>query len=76
MRLRELAATRVRFGYRRLTELLRREGWPERQTDLSALFEGRVNGTDQNADKTGHALQQHDGAIHRPDGEMEHGFCE
>jgi putative transposase len=27
MRLRELAASRVRFGYRRLTVLLRREGW-------------------------------------------------
>lgn len=27
MRLRELAMTRVRFGYRRLTILLRREGW-------------------------------------------------
>jgi len=27
MRLREVAAARVRFGYRRLTVLLRREGW-------------------------------------------------
>lgn len=27
MRLRELAAVRVRFGYRRLTVLLRRDGW-------------------------------------------------
>ncbi len=27
MRLRELAASRMRFGYRRLTVLLRREGW-------------------------------------------------
>ena len=27
MRLRELAAARVRFGYRRLTVLLRRDGW-------------------------------------------------
>ena len=26
--LRELAASRVRFGYRRLTVLLTREGWP------------------------------------------------
>jgi putative transposase len=26
-RLRELAASRVRFGYRQLTVLLRREGW-------------------------------------------------
>lgn len=28
IRLRELAASRVRFGYRRLTVLLRRDGWP------------------------------------------------
>jgi putative transposase len=27
MRLRELAASRLRFGYRRLTVMLRREGW-------------------------------------------------
>jgi putative transposase len=27
MRIRELAASRVRFGYRRLTVILRREGW-------------------------------------------------
>lgn len=27
LRLRELAAVRVRFGYRRLHVLLRREGW-------------------------------------------------
>ena len=28
MRLRDLAAVRVRYGYRRLHVLLRREGWP------------------------------------------------
>jgi len=28
MRLRELAASQLRFGYRRLTMLLRRDGWP------------------------------------------------
>ena len=27
MRIRELASSRVRYGYRRLTVLLRREGW-------------------------------------------------
>ena len=27
MRLRELAGSRVRYGYRRLTVLLKREGW-------------------------------------------------
>ncbi len=28
LRLRDLALSRVRFGYRRLTVMLRREGWP------------------------------------------------
>ena len=28
LRLRELAASRVRYGYRRLHVLLQREGWP------------------------------------------------
>ena len=28
MRLKDLAAARVRYGYRRLHVLLRREGWP------------------------------------------------
>jgi putative transposase len=39
MRLRELAANRVRFGYRRLTVILRREGWrvnPKRIYRLNA----------------------------------------
>ena len=39
LRLRELAASRVRFGYRRLTVLLRREGWAvnaKRSSRLSA----------------------------------------
>jgi putative transposase len=27
VRLRDLAATRIRYGYRRLTVMLRREGW-------------------------------------------------
>ena len=38
MRLRELAATRVRFGYRRLTVLLRREGWPVNAKRIYRLY--------------------------------------
>ena len=38
MRLKELAAARVRYGYRRLHILLRREGWPvNHKRDLPAL---------------------------------------
>src|SRR5208282_3015094 len=38
MRLRELAASRVRFGYRRLTVLLRREGWKVNAKRIYRLY--------------------------------------
>lgn len=38
MRLQELAASRVRFGYRRLTVLLRREGWPVNAKRIYRLY--------------------------------------
>lgn len=38
MRLRELAANRVRFGYRRLTVLLRRKGWPVNAKRIYRLY--------------------------------------
>lgn len=38
MQLRELAASRVRFGYRRLTVLLRREGWPVNAKRIYRLY--------------------------------------
>ena len=38
MRLRELAASRVRFGYRRLTVLLRRDGWPVNAKRIYRLY--------------------------------------
>jgi transposase InsO family protein len=38
MRLRELAASRVRFGYRRLTVLLRREGWQANVKRIYRLY--------------------------------------
>jgi putative transposase len=38
MRLREVAASRVRFGYRRLTVLLRREGWPVNAKRIYRLY--------------------------------------
>jgi putative transposase len=37
-RLRELAAVRLRFGYRRLTVLLRREGWPVNAKRIYRLY--------------------------------------
>ena len=38
-RLRELAAVRVRFGYRRLTVLLKREGWPVNAKRIYRLYD-------------------------------------
>lgn len=38
MRPRELAASRVRFGYRRLTVLLRRDGWPVNAKCIYRLY--------------------------------------
>ena len=40
MRLRELAASRVRFGYRRLTVMLRREGWAVNAKRVYRLYTG------------------------------------
>jgi putative transposase len=38
MRLREVAAARIRFGYRRLTVLLRRDGWPVNAKRIYRLY--------------------------------------
>ncbi len=38
MRLKELAAVRVRYGYRRLTILLRREGWQVGKRRIYRLY--------------------------------------
>jgi len=38
LRLRDLAAARVRYGYRRLHILLRREGWPVNHTRIERLY--------------------------------------
>ena len=41
-RLKELVAVRVRYGYRRLTILLRREGWKVRQAGCLSCSAGPV----------------------------------
>ena len=48
-RLRELAATHVRYGYRRLTVLLRREGWHVNAKRIYRLYteEGLIVRTKQ-----------------------------
>ena len=50
-RLRELAAVRVRFGYRRLTVLLKREGWRVNAKRIYRLYgDRRADGADQAAE--------------------------
>src|SRR5713226_8268510 len=44
MRLRELAGSRVRFGYRRLTVMLRREGWAVNAKRIYRFVYGRWAG--------------------------------
>ena len=59
MRLRELAASRVRFGYRRLTVLLKREGWRgECKTDLSAVHRGRIDGANEVSQEGSQPIQR------------------
>ena len=49
VRLRELAASRVRYGYRRLTVLLKREGWAVNAKRIYRLYseEGLIVRTKQ-----------------------------
>jgi putative transposase len=37
-RIKEIAATRVRYGYRRIHVLLRREGWPVNAKRIYKLY--------------------------------------
>lgn len=57
MRLRELAAARVRFGYRRLTVLLRRDGWQVNAKRISRLYteEGLMGRTKRRTKAAGRA---------------------
>ena len=42
VRLRDLASTRLRYGYRRLTVLLRREGWHVNTKRVYCLFRLKI----------------------------------
>jgi putative transposase len=57
MRLRDLAASRVRYGYRRLTVLLRREGWKVNAKRVYRLYreEGLQVRTTKRMKRTAHA---------------------
>src|ERR1700752_4050159 len=57
LRLRDLAASRVRYGYRRLTVLLRRQGWHVNAKRIYRLYreEGLQVRTKQRAKRASHA---------------------
>ncbi len=57
LRLRDLAASRIRYGYRRLTVLLRREGWQVNTKRVYRLYreEGLQVRTKQRAKRASHA---------------------
>jgi len=42
LRLRELAGSRVRYGYRRLTVLLKREGWKVNAKRIYRLYTSKI----------------------------------
>ena len=64
MRLRELAASRARFGYRRLTVLLRWDGWPVNAKRIYRLYtdEGLMARTKHRTKAAGRARVPQPGA--------------
>jgi putative transposase len=60
VRLRELAGSRVRYGYRRLTVMLKREGWEVNAKRIYRLYTGGVDRANEATQGTGSA------AAHRP----------
>lgn len=65
-RLRELAGTYVRYGYRRLTVLLRREGWHVNAKRIYRLYREEDRTSATNTHQPGHAREP----------VLEHGFRE
>ncbi len=76
MRLRELAANRVRFGYRRLTVLLRREGWTVNAKRIYRLYtEDGLAVRTKVRKKIARRDPRTGGQSCTPERKMEHGFC-
>lgn len=61
VRLRELAGSRVRYGYRRLTVMLRREGWEVNAKRIYRLCRRRNRRRDRQQPTTHNRL-----SLHRP----------
>ena len=77
LRLRELAGSRVRYGYRRLTVLLRREGWAVNAKRVYRLYrqEGlQVRSTE--AGETSRAGARGTARSKPAESAVEYGFCQ
>ena len=75
VRLRELAGSRVRYGYRQLTALLKREGWEvERQTDIPALYRGGFDRAHSEAQGAGATATHSTGPCSAFQPALEHGL--
>jgi hypothetical protein len=76
-RLCEMAPKHVRYGYRRLTVLLRREGWKvNAKRILLAVQRGAVDRSYQVATQDGSPSARNDSNGHGPESVLEHGFHE
>ena len=76
MRLRELAASRVRFGYRRLTVILRREGWRVNPKRIYRLYTEDGLTVRQSTQEAGAAIARTDAEGNAAQSEVEHGLHE
>ena len=77
LRLRELAGSRVRYGYRRLTVLLRREGWAVNAKRVYRLYrEEELQVRTTKADQTSTANSSGTTGSKSAESALEYGFCE
>ena len=76
MRLKDLAAVRVRYGYRRLHVLLQREGWTiNHKRVLPSLQAGRLIFTTQDEEEASKRGARAAARAERANAMLEHGLC-
>ena len=76
-KLKELACTYVRYGYRRLTVLLRREGWKVNAKRIYRLYtEEGSDRADQTVQEDGSSAADRDARSDPAWSVLEHGLCQ
>jgi HTH-like domain len=76
LRLRDLASTRIRYGYRRLTVLLRREGWWVNTKRVYRLYREEAGARDQEEGQESGPGADQACRSELSEPMMEHGLCE